>query len=182
MISNSLIKQAILCGCLMIISGCDKFDFSKSTPAPGPTPIKVQTVQTPSLPEFRIDLNLGKSQATTQSCFCTLYTFHSDRPNIFRAKSYQDSESETFPSAMINSQVTADSLDALSGQTISADVYVMLDPKGPAWHSLPGEPVSLKILSTDEKKVRGEFVGGNLVNSATGERVNLVGNFIGLSK
>lgn len=146
------------------LAGCSKEQilgwFGTSTPDAPPKSAA------PKLPVFSspfMELSVSPS-IQAGDCFVRLYTFSDDRPNVLAVTSYRDEESETFPSIMIQAQVTDDDLQALAGRELEASLFATQSANGAVWNHVDGEKVKIKI-TLGEKDITGEITGGSVIST-----------------
>ncbi len=114
-----------------------------------------------------------------KACYAKLIVIGDGRPNVFRLASYKSVDLEQFPSIMLQAQVNAQSLSALQGQTVQADVFAQPQDNGPVWHSPDSSPASITISAMDDKSLTCTL-SGPIVNSDTGEESNVSGKFVAM--
>ena len=103
----------------------------------------------------------------------------SSRP-MTESRILYSADQESFPSVFLQAQVTAGSLAELTGQVVTARLFVQPQENGPVWFNEESAPIELRIVSIDEKLLTAEVAGGNLRNAQTGVDVPVTGKFSGV--
>lgn len=129
--------------------------------------------------KFELDLN---GPMATNGCYGRVHAFSSKRPAILQIASYNDPNNESFPSVLVQAQLTDASLAALAGKTLNAQIYLQAAPGGPVWHSSADRPVEVQIKSAANSQIEGSIVQGALINADTGAEGQLKGTFSGSLK
>ena len=109
--------------------------------------------------EFSLQLN---GPIKTASCFGFFVSSEDGRPAVLKFQSYRQAGSESFPSLLVQSQVSAKNLGELVGQTLPATLYVQTALNGPIWVSNSAQPVQLRVTKVEDKQVFAEIAGGTM--------------------
>jgi hypothetical protein len=105
---------------------------------------------------------------TTKGCYVSFIAGRGGRPSVLQLRSYRAADQEAFPSALVQSQVEAASLNELAGQTLQAQSFVQAEESGPVWHTAGSEGVQLTIKAIADKQVVAEL-SGDAINTSTGQ-------------
>jgi hypothetical protein len=116
----------------------------------------------------------------SSACYVTFLQQASGRPNVLQVRSYRNANQESFPSLMLQSQVNANGISELVGQTIPGQLFVQPAQDAPVWFCPPGGHVDLKIVAVDDKQLNAEIIGGSLRNSRTGGDQPVSGKLTGV--
>ncbi len=98
------------------------------------------------------------------------------RPSVLKIKSNKDGETDVFPAFLLQSQVTAPSLDALNGQRIAARLFAQKQADGPIWYSPDDKPVQV-VIQIVEGKVTAKLDAASVLESANEQPVTVSGTF-----
>ena len=119
--------------------------------------------------KIKIDISVG-------ACYTVFVPPTGKRPAVLQLKSYKDAEQETFPSVFFQAQVKADTIAALAGQTVSAQLFVKPSADAPTWYSTDSEPVELQIASITEGRMHANVVSGSLRNAGDNSTTPVTGS------
>ncbi len=86
------------------------------------------------------------------------------RPNVFQMKSYASLDREKFPSVLFQASTSANTFQALVGQSLRGELHVALDGGNSLWQSKEGEPVELVIKAIEETEIVGQIARSNIGN------------------
>jgi hypothetical protein len=117
---------------------------------------------------------------TTNACYFQWLPQGSGRPNVLQVRSYKDPAQESFPSVMLHSQVPANGLSELVGQTIPAQLFVQAAQDQPIWSCPEGSPIEVKIAALNDTQLNLEITGGSVRNSQTGGMQTVTGKLVGV--
>lgn len=126
-----------------------------------------------------LELQAGEPVAAG-GCYISLIAVGGGRPAVLRLASYKDASNENYPSVFLQAQTDAADLASLSGQTVSAQLFVQRVKDGPVLHCATGQSVQVKFSAVAADKIEGEISGGALVNTADGTSVPVSGKFTAL--
>lgn len=110
------------------------------------------------------------------ACYTFFVPPNGGRPAVLQLKSFKDTEQETFPSVFCQAQVKADTVAALVGQTVSAQLFVKPSADAPTWYSTTSAPVELQIASITEGKMQANVVSGSLRNAGDDSTAPVTGS------
>jgi hypothetical protein len=189
--SAQCVLLAFSCILLVAVSGCSKKELddmmnkAKETVDSGAKSVQDKVEGSITTTNEKLGLSgtiavtLDKTEAT-DACYASFINFQeTDRPNVLKLQSYSSLSQESYPSALIQAQTDRQSIEQLSGQTVSAQMFFKPGQYGAIWYTQPTEPIQLKINSTTDGKVIAEFAGGKLYNTATGASVTPTGRVEG---
>jgi hypothetical protein len=126
----------------------------------------------------QIELTLD-SPVQAKACYGHFFVVDADRPGVLQIASYQDAETESFPSVFIRALVETTSVTELAGKTLPAQGFVQPTPEGAIWHSRAPEHLQLQIDEVTDRSIAGKVVGGQLVSTETGQPIDVTGTFSG---
>lgn len=112
------------------------------------------------------------SPLKTSACYVQIVPPLGGRPAILQIKSYQTPEQESFPSLMLQGNVSESNLAGITGQTVQASMWVQREANGPVWSS--SKPVELRIISVENETTQIELAGA-LHNSENGAEQTVAG-------
>jgi hypothetical protein len=166
---------------VVCLAGCSKEQFSQAV---NKSVEQVQQKVTQTVETVKEQANLAGSLELTLDqpiktgrCYASLFQLSEGRPSVFQITSYQSTTDENFPSAMLRAEISQTTLTALVGQKVSAQVYLQSVANGPIWHTQHDQPVELSITAADDKSVSGEVVSGKVINTDSGQSVDVKGKF-----
>jgi hypothetical protein len=123
--------------------------------------------------EFTLD-----APVKTKGCYVLFLAGRGGRPSVLQLRSYAAADQEAFPSALIQAQTEAASLNELVGKTVAAQTFVQAEPSGPVWHTIGAQPLQLTIKAVADKQLTAELTG-SAVNTATGQSAPVSGKIDG---
>lgn len=100
--------------------------------------------------------------------FVRLVKLNPGRPSVLQIKSYRDGDLDSYPSFLVQAQVTETDLRSLSGKPIEAKFFAQKTPTGPVWHSPDDQPAALS-LSFIDGIVSAKIESAELLNTETGQ-------------
>lgn len=123
-----------------------------------------------------MQLTLGEPLSTS-ACYARVVSIGGGRPNVLQLTSYRDKSQESFPSVFVQAVVTGDSISAISGQTVEAELFAQRESNGPVLFTDVGQMVTLKVAQVEGQTATIEVVGGQLRDSQSGGEVPAQGVF-----
>ena len=126
------------------------------------------------------DLNIG-IPVSINGCYARLHTFPSGRGNVLQIRSYTQPDKERFPSVLFRAKVDAASWSELVGKTVQGELYMQREESGAPMHTSADDLVQFKVESADDKTIKGQFVGGKVVDAKTDVVAPVSGNLNGVT-
>ncbi|MDP6442904.1 MAG: hypothetical protein QF805_03835 [Pirellulaceae bacterium] len=128
-------------------------------------------------PRVRWDLQLD-APVKAPGCFMSFVPGQDGRANTLQFRSYAEAAPASGTAVFLQVRTTAESLEALVGKTMPAELFVHGD--GPIWYS--AEPIQIQIRSFEVSLLSGEITGGQLQNTDADRAIEPRGTFAALLK
>lgn len=179
-------RRIALCALFMLVAptGCSKESMDKlvtkvqeqsQTVTQSVTQSVTQEVVAKIAPVGTILLSLN-GEVTCPSANATLLIVGDGRPNVFQMKSYASLDREKFPSVLFQAPTTANTLQALVGQSLRGELHVALDGGNALWQSNDREPVELAIKAIEETEIVGQ-INRSTIKNPENKDASVTGSF-----
>lgn len=99
-----------------------------------------------------------------------------DRGSVIQIRSYSEPTTERFPAYFFQANSSSNSLNAVSGQTITGTLFIKRGPNDMTLASLVDQPISISLGSIADGKLSGKVIDGRL-SGGSGEPIAVTGSF-----
>jgi len=149
---------------LVFISGCKQEQLEQLAKQ-----VQEQTIDKIAAPMKVLSTGSFKLQVTspleTRSANARLIVIGDGRPNVLQLRSYQDMAVADYPMVLVQATTSATDVSQLSGQTMSATVYISMSKHEPIWSCMDQSVASLTISSIQDNLIKGDIRCEKLVST-----------------
>lgn len=179
----SVAALSIAAGLLVGCGGSTTDQIAKATKDVQTAVQQVQqtAAQATGISEGSVELSLNPPLKIGK-CFARFTPKGAARPAVLQLMSYDDPESEEFPSVLLWATGDASSATDLIGQTVTGHVFVQREPGGSIWSSSTLEPIAVTVLQADLLSVTCELKEVEILRADGDESAKASGKLVGLWK
>jgi len=131
--------------------------------------VQEQTLDKIAAPMKVLSTGSFKLQVTspieTRAASARLIIIGDGRPNVLQLRSYQDMAAEDYPMVLVQAPTSATDVSQLSGQTLSATVYITMSKHEPIWSCMDQSVASLTISSIQDNVIKGDIRCEKLIST-----------------
>lgn len=113
----------------------------------------------------------------TAACYAVLTSGRDGQPGVLAIRSYKETEQESFPSLLVQADVTAEKLADLSGKSLTAQMFVKTAADRPTWCTALEQPIEIKVVTVTPGELKAEIVSGELATTDGVHKLKPQGKF-----
>jgi predicted small secreted protein len=188
-INRTSVPLSALLICAFTLAGCDAIEDlgtdgsndkkpNSNTNSTGGSTAGQTTDAT--IPDPIIELKLGDIPIAAKQCHVTVLPAAGGYPATVQVSSYPSPSAESFPSILIQADISSDNLTEVLNQKFPAKIHVKEGPKAVDWITPDGQPGEITIQNADDSgRVVGTFSASAMRLLGSSDELTLSGSFDG---